>query len=111
MRTFFYLCHMRIHALKTLKFFWSKYPDSEIGLKYWFSKIESGKYNTPQEVIKEFKKSDYVGNERIVFNISKNKYRLIASLNYNFQLCFVKFVGTHKEYDLIDAKTVDFKAN
>lgn len=111
MRTFFYLCYMRIHALKTLKLFWSKYPDSEIGLKYWYSKIEARKYKSPQEVVSDFKKADYVGNERIVFNISKNKYRLIAAFNYNFQLCFVKFVGTHKEYDLIDAETVEYKTN
>ncbi len=100
---------MRIHALKTLKAFWQKYPDSEIGLKYWYSKIEAGKFKNPQEIILDFKGADYIGNERIVFNIAKNKYRLIAAFNYNFQLCFVKFVGTHKEYDLIDAKNIDFK--
>lgn len=56
----------------------------------------------------EFKGADYVGNERIVFNITQNKYRLVAAFNYDFQLCFVKFLGTHKEYDKIDVKTVEF---
>jgi mRNA interferase HigB len=99
---------MRIHALKTLKSFWIKYPESEIGLKYWYSKIEANEFKNPQEIISAFKGADYVGNERIVFNISKNKFRLIAAFNYNFQLCFVKFIGTHKEYDKIDAKIIEF---
>lgn len=99
---------MRIHSLKTLKIFWTKYPDAEIGLKYWFGKVEAGKYNNPQEIISVFKGADYVGNERIVFNIAKNKFRLIAAFNFSFQLCYVKFVGTHKEYDKINAKNVEF---
>jgi mRNA interferase HigB len=100
---------MRIHALKTLKLFWTKYPDAEIGLKYWYSKIEAASYKSPVEIISEFKGADYVGNERIVFNISKNKFRIIAAFNYEYQLCFIKFVGTHKEYDFIDAKNVEYK--
>lgn len=99
---------MRIHALKTIKTFWLKYPDAEPNLRHWYGKIEGNSYKTPQEVIKDFKGADYVGNERIVFNIARNKYRLIASFNYDFQLCFVKFIGTHTEYDKIDAKTVEF---
>jgi mRNA interferase HigB len=99
---------MRIHALKTLKNFWIKYPDAEPNLRHWYGKMEGNNYKTPQEVISDFKKSDYIGNERIVFNIAGNKYRLIAAFNYDFQLCFVKFIGTHKEYDRVDARTVNF---
>ena len=101
---------MRIHALKTIKKFWGKYPDSEPNLRHWYGKIEGKEYKTPQEVIKDFKGADYVGNERIVFNIARNKYRLIASFNYDFQLCFVKFIGTHKEYDKIEVKTIDYNS-
>ena len=100
---------MRIHALRTLKHFWEKYPDAEIGLKYWYTKIEENDFSSPLEVIQYFKNSDFIGNERIVFNIAKNKYRLIASFNYNYGLCFIKFIGTHKEYDKVDAKTINFK--
>jgi mRNA interferase HigB len=99
---------MRIHALKTLKSFWNKYPDAEPNLRHWYGKMEGGTYANPQEVIMQFKGADYVGNERIVFNIARNKYRLIVSFNCDYQLCFVKFVGTHKEYDRIDAKTIDY---
>ncbi|TAH02438.1 MAG: type II toxin-antitoxin system HigB family toxin [Sphingobacteriales bacterium] len=95
---------MMIHALKTLKLFWQNHPDAEIGLKYWYSKAEAGIFANPQQIVQVFKGADFVGNQRIVFNISKNKYRLIAALNYNYQLCFIKFIGTHKQYDNIDAK-------
>jgi len=100
---------MRVHALKTLKQFWLEHPDAEPNLRHWYSKIEGNSYNTPQEVTTNFKNADYVGNERIVFNIARNKYRLIAAFNYDFQLCFVKFIGTHSAYDKIDAKTIDFE--
>ena len=99
---------MRIHALKTLKHFWALYPDAEPNLKHWYAKIENNKYQTPQEVIRDFKGADYVGNQRIVFNIARNKYRLVVAFNFDFQLCFVKFIGTHKEYDKIDVKTVEY---
>lgn len=104
----YYVLFMRIHALKTLKLFWQKYPDSEASLRNWYSKIESKLYSTPQEVVADFNGADYVGNERIIFNISGNKYRLVVAFNYAFQLCFVKFIGTHKEYDNIDPKLIEF---
>lgn len=99
---------MRILAVSTLKKFWKRYPDAEAGLRMWFTKIESKIYNTPNEVIIDFKGADYVGNERIVFNIARNKYRLIVAFNYDFGICFVKFIGSHAAYDKIDAKTVEF---
>jgi mRNA interferase HigB len=99
---------MRIFSLKTLKMFWDYYPDSEVNLLHWHGKISKKSYSNPQDVISNFKGADYVGNERIVFNVCRNKYRLIAAFNYEFQLCYVKFIGTHKEYDKIDARTVEF---
>ncbi len=67
--------------------------------------IDVGEFD---DIIVDFKDADYVGNERIVFNIARNKFRLIASFNYQFNACWIKFVGTHKEYDKVDAKTVEF---
>jgi mRNA interferase HigB len=99
---------MRILSLKTLKAFWKLYPQSETGLRYWYGKIESKEYANPQEVIGDFKGADFVGNERIVFNIALNKFRLITSFNYEYQLCYVKFIGTHKEYDKVIANEVPF---
>jgi mRNA interferase HigB len=99
---------MRIVARSTLKAFWEKYTDSKAGLIFWYEKMSANDYDNPQEVISDFKDADYVGNERIVFNIAKNKYRLVVSFNYEFKACWIKFVGTHKVYDKIDAKTIDF---
>lgn len=99
---------MRIYALNTLTEFWNKYPDSEINLLHWYGRIAKDTYNNPQHIVGHFKGADFVGNERIVFNICRNKYRLIAAFNYEFQLCYIKFIGTHKEYDKIDAKTIEF---
>lgn len=100
---------MRVHALKTLKQFWQTYPDAEASLRSWYAKMEGKSYANPHEVISEFKNSDYVGNERIVFNIARNKYRLIVAFNYEFGLCFVKFIGTHKDYDKVDVQNVEYK--
>ena len=91
-----------------MKQFWQKHPDSEAGLRNWYSKIEAKAHQTPQEVVADFKGADYVGNERIVFNIARNKYRLVVAFNYAFGLAFVKFIGTHGEYDKIDVQTVNY---
>ena len=98
---------MRIVAKSTLKEFWETSTESKTGLLSWYEKMSNNDYNTPQEVIADFKDADYVGNERIVFNIARNKYRLIVSFNYEFKAYWIKFVGNHKDYDKIDAKTVE----
>jgi mRNA interferase HigB len=98
---------MRIVTKSTLLNCWETYSESKTGLLSWYEKLSFSNYNTPQEVIADFKGVDYIGNERIVFNIAHNKYRLIVAFNYEFKTCWVKFVGTHKEYDKIDAKTIE----
>lgn len=99
---------MRIVAKSTLREFWKIHPDAQIGLLGWYEKISKRDYGTPQEIITDFKGADFVGNDRIVFNIARNKFRLIVAFNYHFKAGWVKFVGTHKDYDKVDAKTVDF---
>ncbi len=98
---------MRIVAKSTLKNCWEAYSESNTGLLAWYEKIIGSVYNLPQEVIADFKCADYVGNERIVVSIARNKYRLIVAFNYEFKTCWVKFAGTHKDYDKIDAKTIE----
>lgn len=70
--------------------------------------MKKREYQTPNEVIMDYKNSDYVGNTWIVFNIAKNKHRLIVAFRYDKQICWIKFVGIHTEYDKIDPKTVEF---
>ena len=93
---------MRIITKGTLKDFWIKYPDSEQELKYWYDKVKSAGYKSPNEVIKDNPRTDVVGNNRIVFNICHNKYRLIVLFRYNMARAYIRFVGTHKEYDRIE---------
>jgi mRNA interferase HigB len=93
---------MRIYSFKTLKDFWQKYPDSRIALELWFEKMEENTYDNPNQVIKDFVGSDTVGNGRIVFNIAHNKYRMVAYFRYKFHAVYVRFIGTHKDYDKIE---------
>jgi mRNA interferase HigB len=99
---------MNIITPKTLKVFYTKYPDSQTPLLFWTKKIKDKNYETPQEIIADFKKSDYVRNQRIGFNIAKNKYRLIVAFDFYRKAAFIKFIRTHKEYDKVGAKTVEF---
>lgn len=97
---------MRILSKGTLRNFWELYPDAESGLKMWFSKVKKAEYKIPNDIIADFKGADYVEG-RIIFNVAKNKYRLIASFRYDKQICFIHFVGIHSEYDKIDPATVE----
>jgi mRNA interferase HigB len=96
---------VRILARSTLRVFWGQNADAETGLKTWFTKIKKAVYNTPAEIIKDFKGADYVDGF-VVFNIAKNKYRLIAAFRFDKQICYIHFIGTHAEYDKIDIKTL-----
>ncbi|WP_028523248.1 type II toxin-antitoxin system HigB family toxin [Runella limosa] len=94
---------MRVVSKTRLKEFWDQYPDAEIGLLHWFKKItnKDKHFQKPSDIIAEFPKSDFVGNGRVVFNIAHNKYRLIVLFIFQTQICYVRFVGTHSEYDRI----------
>jgi mRNA interferase HigB len=97
----FALLTMRIFSKGTLRTFWEAHPDARSSLEFWYDTVENMAFKTPNEVIKHFKNADIVGNGRIVFNIAQNKYRLVAKFQYEIQFVFVRFVGTHKEYDKI----------
>lgn len=98
---------MRVIAKSTLREFWEKYPDAQPGLLFWHDKIKKENWSNPNAVIEAFRGADTVGNGRIVFNIAKNKYRLIVKFVYETQICYVRFVGTHQEYDRItDIQTI-----
>jgi mRNA interferase HigB len=95
---------MRVISKTRLKEFWECYPDAQVGLLHWFNKItdKDRVFQKPSDVIAEFAKADFVGNGRIVFNIAHNKYRLIVLFVFQTQICYVRFVGTHAEYDRIN---------
>ena len=102
MEQIFYLYSMRIFSKGTLRQFWEKYPDARPSLETWYATIEKMAFDNPSEVTKFFKDADSLKNNRIIFDICNNKYRLIVKFEYQFQFAFIRFIGTHKEYDKIE---------
>ena len=96
---------MRIIALKRLKEHWllPHRGDSEQPLKAWYAVAKEARWNHFADVKDQFRSASAVG-ERVVFNIAGNKYRLVAYINYEFHIVYVRFIGTHKEYDGLDVK-------
>jgi len=90
---------MRVITKKRLEDFCTDYSDASVALKFWYDVIKSSDFYSPQEVVAVFNSADYIGNNRIVFNITRNKYRLIAKFEFHpkAQLVFIRFIGTHKE--------------
>lgn len=99
---------MRIIAFRTLRSFFEKpeYSDSEISLRAWYHDAKAVEWKTPNEIKEQYNNASFVGDGRVVFNIKGNDYRLVVAIDYEFQVIFVRFIGTHKQYDKIDAKTI-----
>lgn len=97
---------MRVIALGTIKEFWGNHPDSEEPLKAWYAVTCAADWKTPSEVKKAYGNASILQDGRVVFNIAGNKYRLVAWINYPYRVLYVRFIGTHKAYDKIDAQTV-----
>jgi mRNA interferase HigB len=97
---------MRVIAKRILREFWSKYTDSEQQLKTWYKEAPNSKWSSPNDIKKEYARASIIGDNRVVFDICGNKYRLIVKINYERQWVFIRFIGTHKEYDNVDAKNI-----
>lgn len=97
---------MRIIKLKTLKEFWEQRPDSEKALKAWYAEAKAADWKTSADIKAKYTSASILKNSRVVFNIRGNKYRLIVWINYPFSTMYIRFIGTHKEYDLIDAEAI-----
>jgi len=99
---------MRVIAAKTLKSYIEKYPAAKQALLAWHEEVESSIWNSPNELKAQYRNASILNNKRIVFNIHGNSYRLIVDTEFRLKLVFVVWFGTHKEYDLIDAKTISY---
>lgn len=97
---------MRVIAKKTLRQFWEKYNDSEQQLKTWYREASGADWNSPNDIKNEYAKASILPNNFVVFDICGNKYRLVVRINYERNWVFIKFIGSHKEYDKIDFKTL-----
>jgi len=97
---------MRIIARKTLQDFWEKHPDSAEPLKAWFQATGEAGWKSPQDVKRQYASASILRDGRVVFNIAGNKYRLVAWINYAYGVVYIRFVGTHRAYDAIDAQKI-----
>ncbi|MEI7725189.1 MAG: type II toxin-antitoxin system HigB family toxin [Bacteroidota bacterium] len=96
----------RIFSKSTLREFWESYPDSEQYLKTWHDTAMNSNWKTPIDVKQPYENASILKEGRIVFNIKGNNYRLVAKFNFEKQWIFIRFIGTHVEYDKIDANTI-----
>ena len=99
---------MRIISRVALKNFWQdrRYRDSEQPLKAWYDEAKHGVWQKPQDIKDQYRNASFLNNNRVVFNIHGNTYRLIIAVKYDFGICYIRFVGTHKQYDSINAETI-----
>ncbi len=98
---------MRVIAVTTLRSFWEKHPDAEQPLKAWYEEVMNATWAQPADIKAMYRHASVLKNRRVVFNIKGNDYRLIVAVAYKLQIVYVKFIGTHKDYDRVDAETGD----
>lgn len=98
--------YMRIIAIGTLKLFWQRHNDAEQPLKAWYAEAKAADWRSPADIKKLYRSASILSNNRVVFNIKGNNYRLITAVNYNFKIVYIRFIGTHREYDKINAEEI-----
>lgn len=98
---------MRIIAVKNLKEFWERHPQEKNSLKSWHDETKKANWNNTQDIKKRYIRADFLKNNRVIFDISGNRCRLVVEINYNFKIVFIKFIGTHKEYEEIDPEMIN----
>lgn len=96
----------RIFAKSTLRKYWEKHPDSEQYLKTWYDTAMSAQWKTQNDIKKTYSTVSILKGKRAVFNIKGNSYRLVVKFNFKKQWAFVRFIGTHTDYDKIDVNTI-----
>jgi mRNA interferase HigB len=97
---------MRIISRRMLREFWEKYPDSCIPLQTWFHDVERASWTGPADIKAIYRNASFIANNRVVFNIKGNHYRLVVVVVYQHSVVYIRFVGTHEAYDQIDATTI-----
>jgi mRNA interferase HigB len=97
---------MRIIFRKTLKEFWDQHPDAQQPLQAWYIDAKHALWKSPADIKDVYRNASFIPNNRVVFNIKGNKYRLIVAIRYEYGIVYIRFVGTHREYERIDASTI-----
>jgi len=97
---------LRVIAKKTLRDFWTKHPDCEQQLKAWFQETSKALWDRSKDIKIDYPSASFLQDNRVVFNIKGNHYRLIVKINYAYQIVWIRFIGTHAHYDRIDATKI-----
>lgn len=97
---------MRIISRKKLREFWERHPDAQASLESWFADVKQADWGKPDDIKTVYRNASFLANNRIVFNIKGNKYRLIVMVQYPFRIIYIRFIGTHHDYEEIDAKSI-----
>ena len=97
---------MRVISRKKLKSFYEQHADAKSALEAWYAEAKHAEWRTPQDIKAKYATASIVANHRVVFNICGNKYRLVVRFAYERRIAFIRFVGTHKQYDKIDVEAI-----
>ncbi len=97
---------MRVIAVSTLRRFWKKHAETEQPLRAWYEEVKKLRWEKPEDILRDFPKARPIPQNRCIFQINRNDYRLVIETHYNRGIVFIRFIGTHSEYDEIDATTV-----
>ena len=97
---------MHVISRKILCTYWLKYPEAEQPLKAWFCETQKAQWDSPQNIKDKYRSASFLAGNRVVFNICGNKHRLIVRINYDSKTVFIRFIGTHSEYDKINAEEI-----
>ena len=97
---------MRIISKRALRVFWERHADAKEPLLAWYREVVKEDWDTPARVKERYRSASIVGGNRVVFNIKGNDYRLVVKINYPGRIVYIRFVGTHAEYDAVDVTEV-----
>lgn len=101
-----YIISVRVIAKKTLVEYYEKNKEIKNQLEAWYHEVKNAEWKNPQEVKEKYGSASIIGGNKVVFNIKGNKYRLMTEINYQMKIVYIRFIGTHKEYDKINAEEI-----
>ena len=97
---------MRVISRKALRVLWEDHPEARQALQAWYADVKHAAWKSPTDIKRAYRNASFVANNRVVFNLKGNQYRIIVAIQYKFQIVFIRFVGTHQDYDQVDAASV-----
>ena len=100
---------MKIISIKTLRDFWETHPAAEQPLRAWVDEVRKAQWMQPADIKAHYRNASFLHNRRVVFNIKGNDFRLIVAVAYRVGVVYVKFIGTHVQYDAVDAATIELE--